>query len=98
MPHRSTASTALLSIILALQSGAALAQPMPGTKPLEMQGDLASQMVAGVDKFLLREIDKSVERRARHCKRDTSSAAGYEKSIAPNREHLRRFIRAVDTL
>ena len=40
--------------------------PLPGTKPLTMEGDIASQLVAGVDKFLLREIDKSVERRAKH--------------------------------
>src|SRR5258708_29984673 len=40
--------------------------PLQGTQPLTLEGDLASQMVAGVDKFLLREIDKSVERRARH--------------------------------
>jgi hypothetical protein len=38
--------------------------PLEGTQLLTLEGDLASQMVAGVDKFLLREIDKSVERRA----------------------------------
>src|SRR5688500_10322857 len=32
------------------------AQPLDGTKPLELQGDLASEMVAGIDRFLLREI------------------------------------------
>ncbi len=72
------------------------AKALPGTKPLEMQGDLAEQMVAGIDKFLLREIDASVEKRAQYWKRDTSSREAYEKSVAPNRERLRRIIGAVD--
>jgi dienelactone hydrolase len=62
--------------------------PLPGTKPLTMKGDIAAQLVAGVDKFLLREIDKSVERRAKHWKRDFSSAEAYNKSIEPNRKRL----------
>ena len=37
--------------------------PLAGTKPLTMEGDIAAQMVAGIDKFLLREIELSVERR-----------------------------------
>ncbi len=53
--------------------------PLPGTKPLTMKGDIASQLVEGVDTFLLREIDKSVERRARHWKRDFASVEAYNK-------------------
>jgi putative membrane-bound dehydrogenase-like protein len=70
--------------------------PLPGTKPLEMQGDLAAQMVAGIDRFLLREIDASVERRARYWKRDLSSKEAYEKSVTPNRERLKKLIGVVD--
>src|SRR5262245_12625709 len=62
--------------------------PLPDTKPLTMQGDIAMQLVEGVDKFLLHEIDKSVERRARHWKRDFSSPEAYNKSIEPNRKRL----------
>jgi dienelactone hydrolase len=93
MPHR---PAALLALFLLLVSSATHAQPLPGTQALDAQGDLASQMVAGIDKFLLREIERSVERRAAHWKRDFSSAANYEKSIEPNREHLKRFIGAQD--
>src|SRR5437868_673793 len=93
MPHR---SGAFLSLSLLLACSAAHAQPLPGTQPLDAKGDLASQMVAGIDKFLLREIDRSVERRGAFWKRDVSSPANYEKSIAPNREHLKRFIGAQD--
>jgi dienelactone hydrolase len=59
-----------------------------------MQGDLAEQMVGGIDRFLLREIAESVGKRARHWKRDVSSAEKYNESVAPNRAHLARFIGA----
>src|SRR5260370_37438672 len=60
--------------------------PLPGTKPLTLEGDIASQLVDGVDKFLLKEIDKSVEGRERHSKRDFTSAEKYGASIDPNRK------------
>jgi dienelactone hydrolase len=66
--------------------------PLPGTKPLTMEGDIASHLVAGVDKFLLAEIDKSVERRAKHWKRDASSHENYNKSVAPNRQRLAHIL------
>jgi putative membrane-bound dehydrogenase-like protein len=69
---------------------------LPGTAPLEKQGDLAAEMVAGIDRFLLREIDASVEKRAALWKRDASSKEAYEKSIAPNREHLKKILGIVD--
>ncbi|MEW6306674.1 MAG: alpha/beta hydrolase family protein [Verrucomicrobiota bacterium] len=72
------------------------AQELPGTKPLTMQGDLSAQMVAGIDKFLLREIDNSIAARQQHWKRDFSSPEAYEKSVAPNRERFRKYIGAVD--
>src|SRR5437667_5987466 len=88
----------MLTTLAALTSGAGplAAQPLPGTRALEMQGALASQMVDGIDKFLLREIERSVERRAALWKRDTSSASRYEASIAPNQERLRTYIGVVD--
>jgi dienelactone hydrolase len=57
-----------------------------------MEGDIASELVAGVDKFLLSEIEKSVERRARHWKRDFSSVEAYNKSIEPNRKRLAHIL------
>ncbi len=38
--------------------------PLPGTARLEMQGDIASQLVAGADRFLLEQIAQSVAGRA----------------------------------
>ena len=71
-------------------------EPLARTKPLTMEGDIAAQMVAGIDKFLLREIDLSVERRARHWKRDFSSPEAYNKSIEPNRQRLAKILGVVD--
>lgn len=68
------------------------ASPLPNTKPLELQGDIAAQMVSGIDKFLLGEIDKSVERRAKHWKRDFISAEAYNKSVEPNRKRLAHIL------
>jgi dienelactone hydrolase len=67
-------------------------QSLQGTQPLTLKGDIASQLVAGVDKFLLKEIDKSVERRARFWKRDTSSPEAYTKSVRPNRKRLAHIL------
>jgi dienelactone hydrolase len=74
----------------------ALADPLPGTKPLDMQGDLAEQMVSGIDRFLLREIAESVGRRPRHWHRDLSSPEKYNASVAPNRARLAKILGAQD--
>ena len=57
-----------------------------------MEGDIASHLVAGVDKFLLREIEQSVSRRDQYWKRDFASAEAYDKSILANRERLSRIL------
>src|SRR5690242_1009272 len=74
----------------------AAADPLPGTAPLTMEGDLPDQMVAGIDRFLLKYIDDSVARRARHWKRDVSSEAKYNQSLVPNRARLAKIIGAHD--
>jgi dienelactone hydrolase len=66
--------------------------PIAGTEPLDMPGDLAAQLVAGADRFLLRMIDESTANRARHWKRDFSSAEAYAKSIEPNRKRLAHIL------
>ena len=65
---------------------------LPGTDPLPLVGDIASHLVAGVDKFLLRKLDESVDRRARHWNRDLSSAEAYNSSIEPNRSRLAHIL------
>ncbi len=73
------------------------AAPLPGTAPLELDGDLADRMVAGIDRFLLGEIDASVARRPRHWHRDLMSVEKYNPSVAPNRARLAKIIGAHDT-
>ncbi|MEX0676467.1 MAG: dienelactone hydrolase family protein [Pirellulales bacterium] len=75
---------------------AASADPLPGTGPLELAGDPADQMVAGIDRFLLRKIDESIASRPSHWKRDFSSAEKYNASIASNRARLARITGAHD--
>jgi len=67
-------------------------QPLPGTKPLTLTGDIASHMVAGVDKFLLARIEKAAAARAAHWRPDVSSAAAYDRSIEPNRKRLAHIL------
>ncbi len=70
--------------------------PLPGTERLTMEGDIAAQMVAGIDKFLLREIELSVGRREKFWKRNFSSPEAYNKSIEPNRQRLKKILGVVD--
>jgi len=67
-------------------------EALPGTQILTMEGDIASQMVSGVDKFLLRELDASIGRRKKHWQRDFSSAENYTQSIEPNRKRLAHIL------
>jgi dienelactone hydrolase len=69
---------------------------LPGTALLTAPGDLASELVAGVDRFLLRQTELSVERRAQHWTRDFSSAQNYEQSLTPNRKRLAHILGARD--
>ncbi len=68
------------------------AQPALETKPLTIEGDIASHLVAGVDRFLLRELSASIARREQHWSRDFSSHAVYTKSVEPNRQRLAHII------
>src|SRR5439155_26455586 len=59
---------------------------LPGTQPLSWEGDLSAKMVEGIDRFLTREIERSVEARQRFWHRDFSSIEAYGKSVRANRE------------
>jgi len=65
---------------------------LPGTEALILEGDIASHLVDGVDRFLLGEIEKSVERRAQFWNRDISSPAKYHASIELNRRRLAHLL------
>jgi dienelactone hydrolase len=63
---------------------------------LTLEGDLAKQMVEGIQSYLLKETSRLAAERERLWNRDFTSAERYEASIEPNRKHLREIIGAVD--
>ncbi len=81
---------------LAQEPSAMARKSLPGTQPLHLQGDLAARMVAGLKSFLLKKTEESVAAREKLWQRDVSSPAAYAKSVAPNRERLRRCLGVVD--
>ena len=72
--------------------GQAQPETLPETTRLEMEGDLASRLVSGVDRFLLRKLVESVGSREAHWQRDFSSHRAYEESISGQRERLRHIL------
>jgi dienelactone hydrolase len=73
-------------------SQAADGTPLAGTAKLDWSGDLASRLVDSVDRFLLKETEKSVAGRSQHWKPDFSSPEKYNASIEPNRKRLAHIL------
>jgi len=71
---------------------------LPGTERLTMEGDPASEMIAGIDRFLLRELDRAAADREERWQRDFSSPAAYEDSVREHRERLRSILGVRDPL
>src|SRR5438105_8333799 len=78
----------LCCVISALPRAPAHADPLPDTTPLTTDRDLALQMVDGIDRWLARETASALANRPALWHRDLSSPQAYERSIAPQREHL----------
>lgn len=72
------------------------AVPLPGTEKLTMTGDIASELVAGVDRFLLQKLAESPKGREKYWRRDFSSEAAYSQSVAANRSRLAKMIGLVE--
>lgn len=85
-----------LAFCLSALAASAAERTIPGTQPLTIDQPLDEVMVAGIDRFALREISASPARRDQSWPRDFSSAAAYGKSVAPRREKFREYIGAVD--
>ena len=73
-----------------------LGQVLPGTQPLDWQGDLSERMMDGAHRFVERKIGESIEKRQLHWKRDFSSRQAYEASVEPNRQRFKKIIGVVD--
>ncbi len=64
------------------QNAIAQGEPYPGTAPLTMQGDLASAMVDGIDKFLLAQLQQAKTARATHWQQNATSIAAHRQRLA----------------
>jgi dienelactone hydrolase len=75
---------------------AAAAEPLPDTKPLTDEGDLAAKMVEGIGKYLDRETTAPFVQRKEYWHPDLSSAEAYLKSVQPNRDRLKKILGVAD--
>lgn len=82
--------------VVCMLCGESTADPLSGTQPLENKDDLAMKMVAGIDKYLTRELAASVDKRKALWKPDYSSPEAYAKSVEPNRQRLKKILGMVD--
>jgi dienelactone hydrolase len=98
MPYlRDVAMRSMLAVfLLAIGVATAAAEPLPGTKPLLREEDLAAEMVAGIDRYLMRALAASGTERARLWKPDYSSPDAYVRSVQRNRVHLAVILGVVD--
>ena len=76
---------------------ATASDPLPGTRLLTMEGDIASAMLDGVHRFLDRETDRSIEKRSRFWQLDFSSPQAYVESARTNRDKLAHILGVRDT-
>jgi len=78
-------------------SAGKIPEVLAGTDQLTMPGDIASELVAGADKFLLKHIEMSRQTRATKWDRDLSSPEAYQKSVTKQRELLAKRLGLRDT-
>src|SRR5262249_38528225 len=67
-------------------------EPLSGTKPLLMEGDIAAQLVATVDRFRPKETEAEAKSRDKLWARNTENQAAFEKSIEPNLKRLAHIL------
>src|SRR3954452_15391589 len=96
MSHRTSRAGGLVILLLIACSVGARAEPLAGNKPLDGERDFAADMVAGIDRFLVRETERAAEARGTLWKRDFSVPRAYEQSVEPNRARLAKMIGVVD--
>ena len=75
----------VLSVTLWLITASPAAEPLPNTKPLTDEGDLAAKMVAGIHKYLDRELAASPRKRDALWKADLASKEALAKSLPAKR-------------
>lgn len=70
---------------------------LAGTQRLTLQGDIASELVSGVDRFLLKQLDASVKDRRLNWPEPRADGGTYEEAIKELRSDYARRIGLVDS-
>jgi cephalosporin-C deacetylase-like acetyl esterase len=91
-----TLVTALTVYLLAMGVPPLSAEELPGTQPLTRDGDIAAEMVGGIDKYLMRELDAAAKGGADQWHVNTADLKSYLESVKPNRERLAKILGVVD--
>lgn len=87
-----------LGIGLLAQSENLTTKILPGTEPLEMEGDIASELVAGADRFLLKKIEAAHQTRANFWDSLPQDSAAYAGKISELRSELKHRLGVRDPL
>ncbi len=90
--------TVRLSLVLgcAVHVSAEAPPQLPGTKPLKLEGDIASHMIDGIDKFLMRKLAESEARRARRLNNEFILNREAVKKLPFHGHDLKTIIGVVD--
>ncbi len=100
-PPFSTSRISLLALSLlwlvfpAVVRGQSVSGPAD-TAPLTLEGDLASRMVDGLDRFLLGQIAAEAASRPERLTLDLTSAEALQKSLEPQRQRLAKILGTTD--
>src|SRR5689334_13882403 len=70
--------------------------PLTGTQPLTIEGDLASQMIFGIDRFLSQEFKRVTNLRHAQAKRDAASVEKFTAAVESKRKRLAHILGVVD--
>lgn len=93
------------SLLLGFSGGIGLAQEndkgdlyLPGTEPLQMQGDIASDLVAGADRFLLAKTEVARQDREKFWTALKNDLPSYDAAIDDLRNELVQLLGVRDSL
>ncbi|QDU27782.1 Alpha/beta hydrolase family protein [Anatilimnocola aggregata] len=82
----------VLVVCLAQPALAKEGEPLAGSKRLELQGDIAAQMVAGIDRFLLKQLAAAPAGRERRWGPEFDTTGHYIRTIEPFRQRLAHIL------
>ncbi len=88
--------TGIVLILFAASVAKLQAEPLPDTQPLLEEGDLAAKQVAGMHRYLDRELTAAPAKRDELWKAERTSPEQLAKSLPAKRDRLRKLLGVVD--